>query len=130
MSPCVPAGAESARANAAAASAASATAAIASVVSAMVALPLGTLAAVPDTMYYWQHGGQDVSLAPCGSWWAAVPEQRWPKEPAASQRIRSTFHGDEGDRRQDVVFIGVGIDPAAIAELLDTCLVSPAASAR
>lgn len=56
--------------------------------------------------------------------WACVPDGDWPEEPAQRSVVISDFdlQTDFGDRRQEIVFIGAGMDEAAISERLDTAL--------
>ena len=42
--------------------------------------------------------------------WSAVPEEEWPEEEAQRAVILSDFQADVGDRRQELVFIGVGMN--------------------
>ncbi len=58
-----------------------------------------------------------------GVWWAATPTQSWPKDPAILERIHRDWIPVYGDRRQLLVFIGIGLDRAAITAALDNCLV-------
>ncbi len=58
-----------------------------------------------------------------GRWWTAVPRAHWPRDAAAQRRIRAAFDPVFGDRRQELVFIGSGMDEAAIRRGLDACLV-------
>jgi hypothetical protein len=67
--------------------------------------------------------------------WAAVPEVRWPEAPEARAYLRQHWEEPWGDRRQEIVFIGSGMDRAAITAALDACLIeadrmTPAAWAR
>jgi hypothetical protein len=58
-----------------------------------------------------------------GFWWAAVPPQRWPNHAQWRKTLQENWHDVYGDRRQEIVFIGTGMDIAALRERLDTCLV-------
>lgn len=57
-------------------------------------------------------------------WFAEIPEEAWPDDAATLKDIRSKFQGDHGDRRQELVFIGVGLKEAALRAALDTCLLT------
>jgi len=55
-----------------------------------------------------------------GKWWAAVDRSLWPEAHAGS--ILADCEGEWGDRRQELVFIGAGMDQQAIVDALDACL--------
>jgi len=74
--------------------------------------------------YYWSHAGRHVELSELGRWWAAVPREDWPEAHHASILDDFDKEGEEGDRRQELVFIGAGLDEAAITEALDACLLA------
>lgn len=65
-----------------------------------------------------------------GYWWAAVPKDRWPDNPSWQDSLKKRWHRAFGDRRQELVFIGAGIDKAAIRAALDACLVKIPADGR
>lgn len=76
----------------------------------------------------------DMSLAgaicrtePMGYWWAAVPPERWPKDANWRNELRRHWTIGYGDRRQELVFIGLKgeLDETAIRSALDACLVGP-----
>ncbi|EPX82867.1 Putative GTPase (G3E family) [Rubellimicrobium thermophilum DSM 16684] len=67
--------------------------------------------------------GAISSVVPLGRWWAAVPRQRWPGHPEALAEIRRRWIEPWGDRRQELVFIGAGLDSAALQAQLDAALV-------
>ena len=67
------------------------------------------------------------SVSPLGIWWASVPMERWPGgEGGARSYIASHWQDPWGDRRQEIVFIGAGIDWPALKARLDACLVPEA----
>ncbi|MEO0391634.1 MAG: zinc metallochaperone GTPase ZigA [Pseudomonadota bacterium] len=67
--------------------------------------------------------GAVVRHEPMGFWWAAVPKNRWPDDEGWREVIGKYWDDIYGDRRQELVFIGAGLDQAAITQALDECLV-------
>jgi G3E family GTPase len=45
-----------------------------------------------------------------GSWWAAVPPEKHPDDPALLAQLRALWDPVYGDRRQEIVVIGVDLD--------------------
>ncbi len=68
--------------------------------------------------------GAICRLSGLGYWWAAVPQERWPDR--AERILGPVWSPVWGDRRQELVFIGCGMDEAAMRAALDACLVGPA----
>nr|WP_244327768.1 GTP-binding protein [Roseibium sp. RKSG952] len=64
------------------------------------------------------------SVSPIGIWWAAVPRNRWPNDERALAYVKSQWSDPFGDRRQEIVFIGSGIDWPALSARLDACLLN------
>ena len=77
-----------------------------------------------STAYYWSHAGQHFEIKDEGDWWAAVSEDEWPDHEMQRDSIKMDFHGKYGDRRQEIVFIGAGMDEKAICEQLDSALLT------
>jgi G3E family GTPase len=65
-----------------------------------------------------------------GFWWIAVPKARWPQSEEWRQMIKRHWHPVYGDRRQELVFIGTGMDEAAMRAALDGCLLGRASATR
>ena len=63
------------------------------------------------------------SVKPIGTWWASVPKERWPDHEGARAYMQAHWQEPWGDRRQEIVFIGVGIDWPALKARLDACIV-------
>ncbi len=81
------------------------------------------LATRPDWVAEFSLAGALSSVAPLGTWWAAVPMERWPDHEGARTYLASHWQEPWGDRRQEIVFIGAGIDWPAIKARLDSALV-------
>ena len=63
------------------------------------------------------------SVRPLGTWWASVPKDRWPDNETGQNYMAQHWQEPWGDRRQEIVFIGAGIDWADIKARLDAALV-------
>ena len=81
------------------------------------------LATRPDFVGEISQAGALVRTGKRGRWWSSVPRQYWPEEPEWQRAMEPYFHKVWGDRRQEIVFIGV--DPMredALIDALDQCL--------
>jgi Putative GTPases (G3E family) len=58
---------------------------------------------------------------PTGYWWAALPDEEWPDDPQTRALITDRWDEEYGDRRQELVFIGVDMDEAELRDRLDAC---------
>lgn len=88
------------------------------------------LATRPDWCGELSIAGAICRTSGLGAWWAAVPRSRWPDHPEWRAMIGRHWHPAYGDRRQELVFIGAGLDEAAMRASLDACLVGSAAAGR
>ena len=81
------------------------------------------LATRPDWVAELSLAGALSKVGPLGTWWAAVPEKRWPEHPQARAYVTRHWVEPFGDRRQELVFIGSGMDRAAITAAFDAALI-------
>ncbi|MEO0818085.1 MAG: GTP-binding protein [Pseudomonadota bacterium] len=81
------------------------------------------IATRPEWLAEFSLAGALSSIAPMGTWWASVPEERWPDNPALRDYLKTHWQEPWGDRRQELVFIGAGIDWAGLTAKLDAALV-------
>lgn len=80
------------------------------------------IATRPEWVIEFSLAGALSSVSPLGTWWAAVPKERWPDSENARAYLAERWVDPWGDRRQEIVFIGAGIDWAALKARLDACL--------
>ena len=81
------------------------------------------IATRPGWVAEFSLAGTRTSIQPLGTWWASVPEERWPTHESARAYMAEHWQEPWGDRRQELVFIGAGIDWPALKASLDSCLV-------
>jgi G3E family GTPase len=86
------------------------------------------MATSAQAAYFMSHAGQYLELLVLGRWWAAIDQAEWPKE--VLSEVTVDFEGANGDRRQEVVFIGQfakdgGTSQRALEGVLDECLLTP-----
>lgn len=82
------------------------------------------LASRPEMAGMLSLAGDDITVEPAGHWWAAVPQGEWPEEEQVRAEIECSFEGPFGDRRQEIVLIGMQMDESALRQVLDDCLLS------
>ena len=81
------------------------------------------LATRPQWVGELSQAGAIVRSEGMGFWWANVPTDRWPDDPFWRQSLKKNWNEIYGDRRQEIVFIGTGMDEAGLRARLDACLV-------
>lgn len=76
----------------------------------------------PEWAVSYSRAGNTATVEPVGHWWAAVPRTRWPA-PGTPARLGIMAHWQEpyGDRINEVVFIGSGMDRASIERAFASC---------
>lgn len=81
------------------------------------------IATRPNWAIEFSLAGAMSSVSPLGGWWASVPAARWPTHPDSLAEVDRHWQDPWGDRRQELVFIGAGMDRAALVARLDAALV-------
>ena len=59
-----------------------------------------------------------------GHWWNFIEQSQWPQDDYRLQSIMAKWDSIVGDCRQELVFIGQGLDTQALQRALDNCLLS------
>lgn len=76
----------------------------------------------PEWAVSYSRAGNTAAAEPVGQWWAAVPRTRWPApDTPARLGIMANWHEPYGDRINEVVFIGRGMDRASIERAFAAC---------
>ena len=82
------------------------------------------LATRPQYAGQWSQAGGIARYGFAGMFWKAVPEANWPTDEDYLDSIRKNWVEPFGDMRQELVFIGQGLDEGRITRALDDCLLS------
>ncbi len=87
------------------------------------------LATRPNWVGEISQAGAAVKTEALGTWWCAVPRERWPDNLAWRDMALSKWDPVFADRRQEIVFIGQDMDEAALRARLSDCLIDDDAAA-
>tara|TARA_B100000989_G_scaffold82947_1_gene59332 strand:- start:50 stop:1270 length:1221 start_codon:yes stop_codon:yes gene_type:complete len=89
------------------------------------------LSSRPDFVGEISQAGAFVKHKGIGRWWASVPESEWPDREAVKDAIGQYWTDSYGDRRQEIVFIGLKnqMKQDSLWKRLDSCLVEDYLSA-
>ena len=74
----------------------------------------------------WSQAGGIAHHGFAGMFWKAIPKSQWPTDKESIDFIKEKWVEPFGDMRQELVFIGQGLDQKKITKLLDECLLSDA----
>ncbi len=73
----------------------------------------------------WSQAGGACRIDPGAMWWAAMSKEAWPQDPLLRRDLDDSWQEPFGDRRQELVFIGVDMDKDWLVQNLDACLLTP-----
>jgi G3E family GTPase len=82
------------------------------------------LATRPEFAGQWSQAGGIARYGFGGMFWSAVPRSRWPDDPEYLASIEKSWEEPFGDMRQELVFIGQGLDERSVRSALDDCLLN------
>ncbi len=83
------------------------------------------LATRHDTIGIWALAGGSLVLDPGGFWWASREPNEGPLDPEDQAYLESRWEEPYGDRRQELVFIGIHMDQSDLVERLERSLLTP-----
>lgn len=87
------------------------------------------IASRPELALLWSQAGTTCQSDPVGCWMAALSREEWPTEaedPGFHAELLQQWEDPYGDRRQELVLIGMGMDQTALAAQLNACLLTDA----
>ncbi len=82
------------------------------------------IATHPELTFLFSQAGTRKRVDLAGYWWASIERDQWPAEAEVRDQIRAQFDEAWGDRRQELVFIGMQMDRTAIESELTRCLLT------
>jgi G3E family GTPase len=82
------------------------------------------LASRPEFAGQWSQAGGIAHYGFAGMFWKAIPKENWPTDEASLAFIEEHWEEPFGDMRQELVFIGQGLDQNAMTSALDECLLT------
>jgi len=84
------------------------------------------LASRPEYAGIWHQAGGIARHGSAGLFWKAIPQARWPQDQDLLRSILESWEEPFGDMRQELVFIGQGLEQAEVCAELDACLLNDA----
>lgn len=72
----------------------------------------------------WSQAGGACRTEAIGVWWASVDRSHWPTEESYLSEITCNWQEPYGDRRQEIVLIGMNMDRDSLTERLNECLLT------
>jgi G3E family GTPase len=82
------------------------------------------LATRPEFAGMWSQAGSSCRYEAGGFWWSAIPKEEWPEDEDMKQDILKAFDGYFGDRRQEIVLIGMKMNKEELIGKFNSCLLT------
>lgn len=82
------------------------------------------LASRPAFVGSWSQAGPVTRYGAAGYWWAAVPSDNWPQDAERRDDIERGWDPVYGDRFQEIVLIGIGMDARELTAQFNACLMT------
>ncbi len=82
------------------------------------------LASRPSFAGQWSQAGGIAHYGFAGMFWKAIPKEDWPTDEVYLASIEAQWVEPFGDMRQELVFIGQGLNQQKLTQGLDACLLS------
>ena len=82
------------------------------------------LATRPEFAGQWSQAGGIAHYGFAGMFWMSVPRKDWPTDEEYLESIKKQWVDPFGDMRQELVFIGQGLDKERMINELNNCLLS------
>ncbi|AIQ51987.1 GTP-binding protein [Paenibacillus sp. FSL R7-0331] len=83
------------------------------------------IAAKGDLAASLSQAGPSIQFGPAGYWLATLPEAQQREVLATEPDVQARWDEQWGDRMNEIVFIGIGMDRAELEARLDRCLLTP-----
>lgn len=77
-----------------------------------------------DYSIEWSQAGGACRIEPGAMFFAAMEKERWPQDSLLLRDIHESWEEPFGDRRQQLVLIGIGMNQDWLTENLDACLLT------
>ncbi|QLK48801.1 GTP-binding protein [Vibrio owensii] len=82
------------------------------------------LATRPEFVGQWSQAGGIARYGVAGMFWKAIPKEEWPTDQDDLDAINDIWQEPYGDMRQELVFIGQGLEQQKLIARLNECLLT------
>ncbi|MET2901333.1 zinc metallochaperone GTPase ZigA [Vibrio rotiferianus] len=82
------------------------------------------LATRPEFVGQWSQAGGIARYGVAGMFWKAIPKEEWPTDQDYLDAINDIWQEPYGDMRQELVFIGQGLEQEKLIARLNECLIT------
>lgn len=82
------------------------------------------LATRPEFVGQWSQAGGIARYGVAGMFWKAIPKEEWPTDQDYLDAINDIWQEPYGDMRQELVFIGQGLEQKKLIARLNECLLT------